>query len=142
MITATTTTLQRVLLWLAPSLVTVALLVFAADAALDSGVPGLPWIPLLLGAPLVWFSYLSVPRRLIVEGTDLILDRPIGKASLPIRNIRRVNARAWNRGFVVISAARRKIFLFRNTRNLAAIVGEIRRQNPAAVVVGEVPSAA
>ena len=139
MLTATTTRWQRVWLWLAPSLITLALLAFAASAASDPRAPAPLWLIGVLGVGLAWFSFLSIPRRIVIEGGDLVLERPIGSISVPIAGIGRIDARAWNRGFVIVSAKRRKVFLLRHMRNLFAIVGEITQRNPSATVVGSVP---
>jgi hypothetical protein len=72
----------------------------------------------------------------------LWLERPIGSISVPIAEIRKVDARAWNRGFVVVTAEHRKIYMLRSTKNLLAIVNEIKQQNRSVMVVGNVPSVA
>ena len=142
MLTATTTKSQNILLWFAPSLFTVALLVVAIVTASHPRAPLPGWIPGIVGLAMAWFAYVSVPRRITVNGERLILERPIGNISIPIVEVRRVNASQWNRGFVIVAAKKRRIFLLRNTRNLFAIVVEIKRQNPSAVVIGDVPHAA
>ena len=64
MLTATTTRPQRVLLGLAPALVTLAMLPFAMAAAADPRVPGPIWVLGILFVALGWYSYLSVPRTI------------------------------------------------------------------------------
>ena len=75
MLTATTTRPQRVLLWLAPVLITIAMLGFAAAAASDPRVPGPIWILGLIAVAVGWWSYMSIPRRIVVTGADLLLER-------------------------------------------------------------------
>jgi hypothetical protein len=142
MLTATTTRPQRVLLWLAPALITIAMLGFAAAAASDPRAPGPIWILGVLVVAVGWWSYVSIPRRIAVNGSDLLLERPIGSITVPIAEVRKIDARAWNRGFVIVTAENRKIHLLRSTRNLFAIVNEIKQQNPSAMVVGDVPRVA
>jgi len=141
MLTVTTTKSQRVLLWLVPSLVTGTLVVFVPATA-SARQAWVGWIPGVLGVGVAWFAYVSIPRRIAVNGAQLVIQRPIGSISVPIVDIRSVNASPWNRGLVTITAKKRKIFLLRSTRNLFAIVAEIKHQNPSVVVIGEVPHAA
>jgi hypothetical protein len=145
MLTATATRPQKTLLWVMPFLFTVALVVFAAATASDPHASAPLWvrlIPGVLGVGVGWLSFASIPRRITVSGRRLVLERRIGSISVPIGEIRKVNASPWNRGFVTLAANRRTIFLLRNTRNLSAIVAEIKRQNPSVTVVGGVPYAA
>jgi len=142
MLTATTTRPQRVLLWLAPAFITIAMLGFAAAAASDPHAPGPIWILGVIVAAVGWWSYVSIPRRISVNGTDLLLERPIGSITVPIAEVRKVDARPWNRGFVTVTSENRKIYLLRGTRNLFAIINEIKQQNPSAMVVGAVPRVA
>jgi len=72
----------------------------------------------------------------------LRLERPMGSITVPIAEVRKVDARAWNRGFVIVTAEHRKIYMLRSTKNLFAIVNEIKQQNPSAMVVGNVPRVA
>jgi hypothetical protein len=62
--------------------------------------------------------------------------------SVPIAEVRRVDATVWNRGFVTVTTQRRKIYLLRSIKNLFAIVAEIKQQNPSVTVVGDVPHVA
>jgi len=141
MLRAMTTKPQRVWLWLGPLLFSVALLVFATVTASDPGAPW-RWIPGVLGVGFAWLWCVLIPRTITVNGARLVLVSPIGRSSVPIVEIRRVNASQWNRGLVIVTAKKRKIFLLRNTRNLFAIVVEIKRQNPSVVIIGDVPHAA
>lgn len=77
----------------------------------------------------------------MLNATHLVFERPMGTISVPVADINRIDARGWKRGFVTVSAKRRKVFLLRHTRNLFAIVAEISRRNPSATVVGSVPRA-
>jgi hypothetical protein len=142
MLTATTTRPQRVLLWLAPALITIAMLGFTIGAASDPRAPGPLWILGVIIVAVGWWSYASIPRRIALNGAELVLDRPIGSMSVPIAEVRRVDARVWNRGFVTVITQRRKIYLLRSTKNLFAIVAEIKQQNPSVTVVGDVPHVA
>ena len=142
MVTATATGPQKAFLWLIPSIFTIALLVVATATASNParlGASVVALIPGLLGVGVGWFSSVSIPRRVTVSGARLVLERPIGSLSVPIGEIRRVNASPWNHGLVTLAVNRRKIFLLRNTRNLFAVVAEIKRQNPSVTVVGDVP---
>src|SRR5262245_53351459 len=117
MIMATTTKWQNVWLRLVPALFTAGLL-FMAVTASDPRVPEpvwMRWIPGVLGVGAAWFWCVTIARRITVIGAQLELERPIGRISIPIREIRRVNASAWNRGIVTVTANRRKRFLLRNT---------------------------
>jgi hypothetical protein len=112
-------------LWLAPCVTTLVLLAFAAAAAVDARVPA-PWLVVsVLGVVLAWFSYLSIPRRVTIDGADVVLDRPIGSVSLPISEIHGIDARAWNRRFVTVHTRRRRVFLLRNMPDLATVILEI-----------------
>lgn len=141
MLTATTTRRQRIWLWLVPSMISCAFLVFAASAASDPRVPALQWLIGALGVFLAWFSYLSIPRRVVIDGIDVVFERPIGSISVPILAIHKIDARVWNRGFVILSSQRRKLYVLRHMQNLLTIVAEINQQNPSARVVGRVPAA-
>jgi len=141
-VTATTTRPQRVLLWLAPALITIAMVSFAVGAASDPRAPGPIWILGIIAVAMGWWSYVSIPRRIAVDGADLRLERPMGSITVPIAEVRKVDARAWNRGFVIVTAEHRKIYMLRSTKNLFAIVNEIKQQNPSAMVVGNVPRVA
>jgi hypothetical protein len=111
MLTATTTRPQRVLLWLAPVLITIAMLGFTTAAVSDPRAPWPLWILGLIILAFGWWSYASIPRRIAVDGADLVLERPIGSMSVPIAEIRSVDARVWKRGFVTVTAQKRKIYL-------------------------------
>jgi tellurite resistance protein TehA-like permease len=125
------------LLWLTPLLVPVLALWFARVAPSDPSVRGPIWIFCVVVTVGAWWSYLSVPRTVIINGADLVFERPIGKSQLVIGEIRSIDARAWNRGFVVINARRRKIFLLQGTKNLSAIVTGIRQQKPSVTIIGK-----
>jgi hypothetical protein len=145
MLTATATRPQKALLWLMPSLFTLALLAFARVTASDPHASAPLWvrlIPGVLGVAIAWFSSVLIPRRVTVNGSQLVLERPIGDISVPIGEIHRVNASPWNHGFVTVAANKRRVFLLRNTRNLSVVVAEITRQNPRVKVIGEVPHVA
>lgn len=142
MVTATTTRPQRVLLWLAPALITIAMVGFAAGAASDPRAPGANLDTRGYRHRLGWWSYVSIPRRIAVDGSDLRLDRPLGSITVPIAEIRKVDARGWNRGFVIVTAEHRKIYMLRSTKNLFAVVNEIKQQNPSVMVVGNAPRVA
>lgn len=142
MVTATTTRPQRVLLWLAPALITIAMVGFAAGAASDRRAPAPIWILGVIAIAVGWWSYVSIPRRIAVDGSDLRLDRPLGSITVPIAEIRKVDARGWNRGFVIVTAEHRKIYMLRSTKNLFAVVNEIKQQNPSVMVVGNAPRVA
>ena len=64
---------------------------------------------------------MSIPRRIAVDGADLRLECPMGSITVPIAEVRKVDARAWNRGFVIVTAEHRKIYMLRSTKNLFAI---------------------
>ncbi len=142
MLTATTTRLQRTLLWLAPAVTTAGMLGFAFAAASDPRAPGVFWVLGPIAVGIAWWSYVSIPRRLAIDGGALVVERPIGRLSVPIAKIRRVDARVWNRGFVTVATESGKIYLLRGTENLSVVVAEIVRQNPGATVVGNVPHVA
>jgi hypothetical protein len=142
MVTATTNKWQRAFLWLAPSAITLGLLAFAPLAASDPRVPAALWWIGALGVVLAWFSYVSTPRRVVVNGAELALERPIGSISVRISHIHRIDARVWNSGFVIVRAKRRRVLLLRRMPNLFAIVAAITQRNPTVAVVGRVPSAA
>jgi len=71
MTTATTTMRQRIFLWAAPSVITLGLLAFAVLGASDLAWERPFWVIAVPGAVLVmflvWFSYLSIPRRVVVD---------------------------------------------------------------------------
>ena len=142
MATATTSRSQRVLLWVTPLLVSILLLWFATAVASDPRARGPVWILGVIIAIVTWWSYLSVPRTIVIDDAHLVFERPIGKLPVAIGEIHRIDARAWNRGFVVISAQNRKICLLQGTKNLAAIVTEIRQQKPSVTIVGNVNDSA
>ena len=145
MVTATATRRQQALLWLFPSIFTVALLVILTvkTSNPNASAPDGVWlIPGILGVGIGWFRSVSIPRRVAVNGPRLILERPIGSTSVPIRAIHKINASPWNRGLVTLAANKRKFFLLRNSRDLFAIIAEIKRQNPSVTIIGDVPHAA
>jgi len=142
MVTATTTKRQRAFLWLVPAAITLGVVAFAAAALSDSRVPApLSWLAAFF-VVFAWFAYLSVPRRVIVNGAEVIFECPIHNVSVPIADIYKIDARAWNRGFVIVRAKRRRAYLLREMPNLFAVVAEIIQRNHTATVVGRVPGAA
>jgi hypothetical protein len=142
MVTATTTKRQRAFLWLVPSAITLGVVAFAASAPSDARVPAPLWWFAALFVVFAWFAYLSIPRRVVVNGAQLVLERPIHNISVPIADIYKIDARAWNRGFVIVRAKRRRAYLLREMPNLFAVVAEITSRNHTATVVGRVPGAA
>lgn len=118
MVTATTTRPQRVLLWLAPALITIAMVGFAAGAASDPRAPAPIWILGVIAIAVGWWSYVSIPRRIAVDGSDLRLDRPLGSITVPIAEIRKVDARGWNRGFVIVRRAPQDLYASEHQESL------------------------
>jgi hypothetical protein len=110
----------------------------AASAASNPWVPALLWLIGALGVFLAWSSYLSIPRRVVINGADVVFERPIGTLSMPILAILHIDVRAWNRGFVVLSTQRRKLYLLRHMPDLFTIVADITQHNPSTIVVGRI----
>lgn len=137
--TATVTTLQRCFLWFAPSLVTAGFLGVCGEALTGNYVPWAVWIAGSIMVPLVWWSYLSVPRRVSLQGNTLVFETPRANIAVAIDEIRRIDARYWNRGHVIITAGRRMIYVLRGMPNLRAVVEAVLDQHPDTKFVGQLP---
>jgi hypothetical protein len=139
MIVASLRASQRWFLWLVPVAVTLFFGFLEVRAASD---PQLPMVARVVFAVLVavaWLSYLSIPRRIKIDGADMVLERPIGRDQLRIADVTKVDSRKWNRWFVTIRTKRGTIHLFRDMPNVSALVSEIARQNPTTKLLGPLP---
>ena len=133
---STVTTIQRLIL-LAPVLLTLALLPVLAVSA--------PWGVTLLWLFLVglsWYSYLSIPHVALLKEGILHCERPMGRLQIPTRDIRKIDARRWNRGFASVSAQGRTTIFLRAMPGLLEMLVAIVAERGDIVVQGDLSSGA
>jgi hypothetical protein len=122
------------LLFILPSVIT-------AGAAMVIWL-GAPFIAILasLGvAALAWYGYMTVPFEYEMSPEGHISFRsPCCSRSILISDISEIDARRWNRGFIVFRYTHGKITLFRNTPGMKDMIDSIQHRNPSARVKGRV----
>jgi hypothetical protein len=99
-----------------------------------------PWGVTLLWFSLVglsWYSYLSIPRVALLKEGILRCERPMGQLQIPTSDIREIDARRWNRGFVRISAQGRTTGFLRAMPGLLEMLVAIVAQRGDIVVRGD-----
>jgi hypothetical protein len=114
----------RLLFLLVPILPTVGLLVAAFRG--DSFI-------LLFGAPLaafMWFSFLSLPLEVDLRSDALYCRSRLRTSVVPVFQIRAIDARAWNRGFIRIRHSSGSFFMLRSMVGVFDLIGMVRTINP------------
>ncbi len=134
--TATVTLGQRILLWGVPSLVTVAGGYWFLTLP-ESGSRQLLVILALLIAAGTWHQYLSIPRRITLQGDTLRCERALKAASVPLASIREIHASPWQRGFARLFADDDRITCLQRTPGLRELLAEIVRRHPQITVKGD-----
>jgi hypothetical protein len=131
--------LQQLFLWLATAVVTAGYVGVAVEALAGQHVPVVLWIFGTVMLPSAWWSFLSVPRSVLVGEGKLIFVVPQRHFDIAITDIREIDAREWNRGYVVFSAGRKKVFVLRGMRDLRAVVALVLERNPGTLLRGQAP---
>jgi hypothetical protein len=136
---ATTTRLQRFFLWAAPAIVTAGYIAVAVLALAGQHVPAVLWLGGGVMVLLAWWSFLSVPRSVLVHGSTLIFVVPRHNFDIAIEDIREIDSREWNRGYIVFSSSRRRVFVLRGMPNLGAVVALVLERNAGTLLKGQSP---
>jgi len=120
-------------------LVAIPLVVTGAWAvAVWHGVPLSVAIGGVLLVALAWSGYLDVTYEFEVGPDDTIQFRSIARRrTLALREIRYIDARRWNRGFVTLRYAGGTVAIFRAMPGVRELVEEVRRRSPGTLVKGD-----
>ena len=122
------------LIFLAPAVITVGWV-----AAIWKGAPILVLVMGFILAALAWHSYMTIPYQFAYEaGESICFQSVIRSVCVAFQDIRSVDVRKWNRGFVTIRHMGGSINLLRNMPGLKDLVEEIQRFNLSAVVKGRI----
>ena len=105
-------------------------LVFTATR--NSGA-GLLWALLLLPLGLS-LSYLRVALEVTFLPDELRVRSLSGSRVLPIANIKVVDARPWNRGFIAVKASNATVFFYRGMPGVQSALVRLADRNPSIVV--------
>jgi site-specific recombinase XerD len=88
-------------------------------------------------AVVAWFGYMAVPYEFAYEAGSPIYFRSVVRAvRVTFQDIKSVDARRWNRGFVTLRHTGGSINLLRHMPGIDELIAEIHRLNPSAVVRG------
>lgn len=88
---------------------------------------------------LAWHSYMRLPYQFVyASGEWITFQSVLRTVQVAFRDVRSVDARRWNRGFVTIRHESGSIHLLRNTPGIGGLVAEIQHSNPSAMVKGSV----
>jgi hypothetical protein len=136
---ATTTRLQQLFLWLAPAVVTAGYVGVAVEALAGRHVPVALWILGSVMVPMAWWSFLSVPRSVLIDEGKLIFVMPQRHFDIAITDMREIDAREWNSGYVVLSAGRKKVFVLRGMQDLGSVVALVLERNANTLLRGQTP---
>jgi hypothetical protein len=136
---ATTTRLQRLFLWVAPAIVTAGYIAVAVVALMGQHVPVVLWLVGAVMVLLAWWSFLSVPRSVLVRDSRLVFVVPRHNFDMAIEEIRQIDSRKWNRGYVIFSSSRKEVFLLRGMPNLGAVVALVLERNVGTRLKGQTP---
>jgi len=79
---------------------------------------------------LTWYSYMTIPFEFEFAPDNCLRFRAIGrKLIVSIYDIREIDARAWNRGFVTFRLSRGVIYLFLAMPGLKNLIEEVKSNN-------------
>lgn len=140
-IMARATLSQRIFLRAVPLAMTAVFLWASWVAIARDSVPPLVLLMQGLLTALAWYGYLRVPREMSLDDRTLVCTRPAGRLVVAVEEIRRLDVREWDRGFVVITTTRGRIHALRRMPGLAALVTRTAAMNSSVSIRGQLPHA-
>ena len=118
---------------------------FLAPAAITAGCAAGIWkgapIPLLVGGlgitVVAWFGYLTIPYEFGYEaGQPISFQAVVRTVRVAFQDIKSIDARRWNRGFVTLRHTGGSIHLLRQMPGTNELIADIQRRNPSVLIRG------
>jgi hypothetical protein len=96
-------------------------------------LPILQKIIILIITGIIWYSYLNVPHEIVMENKEDIIFISLWRTIVvPVVEIKSINMRLWNGGFVTIVAQNARINIFRSMTGLNDLIDKIKSINAVA----------
>ena len=93
----------------------------------------------LIFSALAWYGYMSIPYQFDYEPGKFISFRSVRRTvRIAFQEIKSLDCRKWNSGFVFIRHASGSIVIFRNMPGLKELMEEIQRFAPSVEIRGRI----
>jgi len=123
---------RYVLLFLLPSLITIGWV-----ASVLNGLPAIVAFFGVIVVLLAWYGYLTIPFEFELKSDNTIeFSAVLRKTTVPVSDVREIDARPWNRGLVIFRLPHTTISAFRALPELRNLIEKVKNDNPSVKIKG------